>query len=224
MGIVDQMSAVLCQLGAEVGAVEAGEPERSGGNGGVGAADHLEFEVGDDAGERNGRMGEEGAVAEAADLFRAEEGEDDGAARATAGGEDVGEGEDGGGSGGVVVGAVVDGVAVDGGADAEMVEVRGEQDDLVGRRGAAKDGDGVPGLVAGRVFELREALLKALAGSGLGSGVFWRKVPLSPPGSSPRDWNCEAAKRAAMCSSRVAEPRPWSSSSARKAMSARTSR
>ena len=56
-------------------------------------------------------MGEEGAVAVAAELLRAEEGEDDGAARTRAGGEDVGEGEDGGGSGGVVVGAVVVGVA-----------------------------------------------------------------------------------------------------------------
>ncbi len=78
-----------------------------------------------------------------------------------AGGEKAGEGEDGGGSGGIVVGAVVDGVAVDCGADAEMVEMGGEQDDLVGQRGAAEDGDGVPGLLAWSVFELREVLLEA---------------------------------------------------------------
>lgn len=62
------------------------------------------------------------------------------------------------------------------------------------------------------------------AGSGSGSGLFWTKVPLSPPGWRPRAWNWEAAKEAAMCSSRVAEPRPWRSSAARKSMSAWTSR
>ncbi len=109
--VVDQVGAVFGELGAEVGAVEAGEPERSGGDGRVGTADHLELEVGDDAGEWDRRMREKGAVAEAAKLLRAEEGEDDGAARARAGGEDVGQRKDGGGAGGVVVGAVVVGVA-----------------------------------------------------------------------------------------------------------------
>ena len=133
MGIGDEVGAVAGEFGAEVGALEAGEPEGAGGDGGIGAADHLELEIGDDAGERDGRMREEGAVAEAPDLLRAEEGEDDGAARAWAGGEDVGEGEDGGGAGGVVVGAVVDGVSgCVCGADAEVVEMGGEQDDLRG--------------------------------------------------------------------------------------------
>ena len=134
VGVGDEVGAVSGEFGAERGAVEAGEPESVGGNGGVGAADHLEFEVGDDGGERDGRMREEGGVAEAANLLRAEEGEDDGAARARTGGEGVGEREHGGSAGGVVVGAVVDGVAGGvGGADAEVVEVRGEQDDLVWR-------------------------------------------------------------------------------------------
>jgi hypothetical protein len=53
-------------------------------------------------------------------------------AGAGAGGEEVGEGEDCGGAGGVVVGTVEDAVAIDGlGGDAEVVEVRGEEDDLV---------------------------------------------------------------------------------------------
>ena len=77
-------------------------------------------------------MGEEGSVAVAAELLGAEEGEDDGASWPRAGGEDVGEGENGGCAGGVVVGAVVVGVACCvGWADAEVVKVRGEEDHLV---------------------------------------------------------------------------------------------
>jgi hypothetical protein len=162
MGIGDEVRAVFCELGAEVGAVEAGEPESAGGDGGVGAADHLELEVGDDGVEGDGGMGEEGAVAEAAHLLGAEEGEDDGAPGARAAGEDVREGEDGGGAGGVVVGSVVDGVAgCVGGADAEVVQVGGEEDDFVGCAGSAQDADGVPGLFAGCVFEAGDSLLGA---------------------------------------------------------------
>ena len=155
-----QVGAVLRQFGAEVGAVEAGEPERVGGDGGIGPADHFEFEVGDDGGQRHGRVGEEAGVAEAAKLFRAEEREDDGAARARARGERVGQGEHGGGAGGVVVGAVVDAIAGGvGWADAEVIEVRGQQDDLAGGIAAAEDGDGVPGLGAGGVFKTGKMLL-----------------------------------------------------------------
>ncbi len=83
--VVDQMGAMFGEFRAEVGAFEAGEPERSGGDRWVGPADHLELEVGDDAGERDRRVREEGAVAKATNLFRAEECEDDGATRARAG-------------------------------------------------------------------------------------------------------------------------------------------
>jgi len=105
-------------------------------------------------------MGEEGTVAVASEFLRTEEGKDDGAARPGASGEDVSEGEDRGGAGCVVVGSVVVGVASGvGGADAEVVEVCGEEDDLVGRCGAAEDGDGVPGLFTRNVLEPRDALL-----------------------------------------------------------------
>jgi hypothetical protein len=67
--------------------------------------------------------------------------------------------EHGGGAGGVVVGAVVDGVAGGvGGADAEVVQVCGEQDDPGGGIGAAQDGDGVLGCGARDVLKLGEAL------------------------------------------------------------------
>lgn len=182
VGVVDEWGAVAGKGGAEVGTIEAGEPEESGWDSGVGAADHFELEVGDDGGEGHGRVREEGVIAEAAELFGAEEGEDDGAARTRAGGEEVGEGEDGGGAGGVIVGAVVDeigcGVIGIGAGDAEMVEVGGEEDDFFFGRGfgfghggvgsgAAEDGDGVPGLLAGCVFEGLESLLDA---SGQGRG------------------------------------------------------
>ena len=108
VGIVDEAGAVFGEFGAEVGAVEAGEPESAFGDEWVWAADHLEFEVGDDAGKRDRWVLEEGRVAEAAQFFGSEEGEDDGAFGSGAVGDGVHEGEDGGGAGGVVVSAVVD--------------------------------------------------------------------------------------------------------------------
>lgn len=155
VGVVDEVGAVFGEFGAEVGALVAGEPEGAFGDGGIWTADHFKFEIGDDSVERNGRVSEEGARAEAAELFGAEEGEDDGPAGTGTGGEDVGEGENGGGAGGIVVGAVVDEVGVGGGCSgyAEVIEVRGEEDDVVGIGGAAEDGDGVPCLFAWSVLE-----------------------------------------------------------------------
>lgn len=160
--VVDEMSAMLRQFGAKIGAVEACEPESSSRNRGVRPPDHFKLEIGDDAGEGNGRVREEGGIPEAAYLFRAEESEDNRAFRAAASSEKAGEGENCGSPGGVVVGPVVDAVAVDGRTDAEVVEVGGEEDDFVGQCSAAEDGDGVPGLLAWRVLEFREALLEAL--------------------------------------------------------------
>ncbi len=136
--VFDEVGTVVREFWAEIGALEAGKPEGAVGNGGVVATDHFELKVGDNAGERDGRVLKEGAGAEASEFLRAEEGEDDSATGAWAGGQEMGEGEDRGGSGGVVVGAVVDDVAifsrgaVDGGrGDAEVVEMGGEEDDLV---------------------------------------------------------------------------------------------
>src|SRR5258708_35942188 len=84
--IVDEMRAVFHQLGAEVGAFEACEPEGAGRDGRVGAADHLKFKVGDDVFKGRRGMRKKGAVAEASELLRAEERKDDGAARTGAGG------------------------------------------------------------------------------------------------------------------------------------------
>lgn len=67
--IVDQVCTMFGEFRAEVGALVAGEPEGSGRDGGIGAADHLKFQVGDDAGEWCRRMREEGACAESANLF-----------------------------------------------------------------------------------------------------------------------------------------------------------
>ncbi len=92
------MCAVFCEFGAEIGALKPVSQRVPAGTAGVGPADHLEFEIGDDAGEGDRRMREEGAVAEAAQLFGAEEGEDDGAVRAGASGKDMREGEYGGGA------------------------------------------------------------------------------------------------------------------------------
>lgn len=72
------------------------------------------------------------------------------------------ESEDSGGTGGIVVRAVIDDVGAGNRALAKMIEVCGEKDDLVGPRTAAKDPDGVPGLLARRILKFRQALLKSL--------------------------------------------------------------
>lgn len=69
VGVGDKVGAVTGELGTEVGALVAGKPEGAGGDGGIGAADHFELEVGDDAGEGDGRVVEKGSVAVATDLF-----------------------------------------------------------------------------------------------------------------------------------------------------------
>ncbi len=158
--IGDERGAVAREFRPEVGPVEAGEPEGVGRNGGIGTADHLEFEVGNDGRQRDRRVCEEGSIAEAAKFLRTEEREDDGPARTLAASERVRKGQDGGGAGGVVVGAVVDSVAGGvGWADAEMVEMCGEEHDLIGEIRAAEDADGVPRIEAWRIFKSGDALL-----------------------------------------------------------------
>lgn len=168
-GILDQGSAVAGEGWAEVGPAIASEPEVSGRDGGIGPADHFKLEVGDDRGEIDGWMGEEGTIAEAANLLGAEEREDHGAAKTWAGGEEAGEGEHGGGSGGVVIGAVIDEVGIGFGrvrsGYAEVIEVGGEQDDFSGGR-SREDSDGVPGVGAGHVFKVLETLLQAIRKRG----------------------------------------------------------
>src|ERR1039458_9216412 len=68
-----QVGAVLRQFRAEVGAFVAGEPQRVAGDGGIGPADHFEFEACHNGSQRHGRVGEEAGVAQAAKLFRAEQ-------------------------------------------------------------------------------------------------------------------------------------------------------
>ncbi len=52
MRVGDERGAVAGESWAEVGALPSGEPELIGTDGGVGLADHLELEIGDDGGER----------------------------------------------------------------------------------------------------------------------------------------------------------------------------
>ncbi len=78
-------------------------------------------------------------------------------------GEDAGQGENGSCAGGIIVGAVVVGVARRvGRANAEVVEVRGQQNDLIRQRTAAQNADRVPCLFAGHILKLRETLLDPL--------------------------------------------------------------
>jgi len=91
VGVCGDGCAVLGECGAEVGAFVAGEPEGARGEGGIGASHHFEFEVGDDFVEGKGCVVEEVLVAEAAELFRAEEDKEDGAFGARAVGERTGQ-------------------------------------------------------------------------------------------------------------------------------------
>src|SRR5947208_8272340 len=143
------MRIVLRQFGAEVRTFEACKPESAGRNSRVGTTDHLEFKIGDDAVERHWRMRKKGAVAEAPEFLRTKQSEDDRAARARPCGKDVRQGENGGSTGGVIIGAVVVAVAgCVGGAYAEVVQMRGQQNNLLRCDASAKDADCVPGLLA----------------------------------------------------------------------------
>ena len=127
MRVADEVRAVFGERGAEVRALVSGEPEIACRDGRIRTADHFKFKIGDDVVERDRRVLDEVAVAEASDFFRTEEREDDGALWALALAERAGEFYDRGGAGGVIVGSVINRVAVDAGADAEVVEVRREQ-------------------------------------------------------------------------------------------------
>lgn len=153
------MCSMPRQFRPQVGAVEASEPQGPGGYGRIRTADHLKFEIGNDVCKWKRRVLEKTSIAEATKFLRAEEHEDDGAASSAAGGKNVCQREDGSSSGCVIIGAVVDAVAVDGWANAKMVEMRREQDDLAGQVRAWKDRDRIPGFPSRRVFEFREVLL-----------------------------------------------------------------
>src|ERR1700744_4781895 len=55
MRVFNQVGAMLGQFWPEIGTLEPSKPKRSGGNSRIGAPDHLELQVSDDAGERHGR-------------------------------------------------------------------------------------------------------------------------------------------------------------------------
>jgi len=190
VGVGGEGCAVLGQSCAEVGALVASEPEGAVGQERVGSANHLELEVGGDFVERQWGVVEEVSVAEAAEFLRPEEDEEDGAAGSGAVGEGAGELEDGGGAGGIVIGAVEDAVAVDGVADAEVVEMGGEEDDFFGggRRGgvlgAAEEGDGIPGVGADILVEALfvQVAVHAVAELGNGGALYVAAVFLGDAG------------------------------------------
>jgi len=93
--------------------------------------EHVHVEVGYDVRFIDGGFGGEVSRAELAHLFRGERDKEDGAFGARACGEKLRGFNDGGYSGGVVHCAVVDGVSVDRLADAEVIKVRADDDELV---------------------------------------------------------------------------------------------
>ena len=112
MRVGDERGSVFGESWAEVAALPSGEPELIGTDGRVGLADHLKLEIGDDGGQRQGRVREEILIALAAGFLTAEADEENAAAglrgeRA----ERAGQFEDGGGAAGIVIGSVVDDLA-----------------------------------------------------------------------------------------------------------------
>src|SRR5262249_60838763 len=81
MRIGYQFGAMLGQFWTKVASLVAGEPELVVLNGGIGAANHLELEIGDDVCQGRGRVIQEVLVSLAARLFAAKEGEDHGSFR-----------------------------------------------------------------------------------------------------------------------------------------------
>ena len=148
VGIGDERGPVFGESWAEIAALPSGEPELRGADGGIGMADHLEFEIGDDGGQGNRRVLEKILVSLAAGFLAAEADEEDGAAGVRGErGERAGEFEDSGGAAGIVIGPVVDNFAVGSRAHAEVIEMPAEQDGLAGERGvgAAEQSKGIVG-------------------------------------------------------------------------------
>src|SRR5215472_14059225 len=145
MRIGDQAGAVQRERWAQVCAIEAGEPELAGLDRGIGTPDHFEFQVGDNAFQRDWRMLQEVLVALPARFFAAKENKKDSAPGTRTCRQSLRQLQYGDAAGGIVVGAVVDAVAVYRFTNAEVVHVGGEEDDLVLQFGiaTAKDPDHV---------------------------------------------------------------------------------
>ncbi len=80
MRVGDERSSVFGESWTEVAALPSGEPELIATDGRVGLADHLKLQIGDDGGQRQGRMREEVLIALAAGFLAAEADEENGAA------------------------------------------------------------------------------------------------------------------------------------------------
>src|SRR5579864_1445334 len=131
MRICHQLGAMLSQFRAEIAAVEAGEPEFVRFYSGISAADHLKFQVGDDVLEWHGRMLKEILITLSAGFFASKKDKEHSPFRRFFMGQNSRQLENSDAPGSVIVRAVVDVVTIDGLADANMVHVGGEKNDLI---------------------------------------------------------------------------------------------
>jgi len=116
---------------AEIGAFPAAEPKRVSGIFGIGTSDHFEFEICGNLVEGKGWMQFKPAGTEAALLSAAEESKHDGAFGPGNGSERARQFEYGDRSRSVVIGAVINGISIHGRADAEVIQMRAQQDSVV---------------------------------------------------------------------------------------------
>src|SRR5258708_4558643 len=131
MRICHQPGAMFRQFRAEIAAIETSEPEFIGFNSRVWAANHFKFQVGDNVFERHLRMFKEIPVALASGLLAAEEHKENSAFWRLFVRQGPRQLQHGDTSGSVIVGAVVNVISVDRLADAKVVHMCREKNDLV---------------------------------------------------------------------------------------------
>src|SRR5579864_1084668 len=131
MRICHQLGAMLSQFRAEIAAVEAGEPEFVRFYSGISAADHLKFQVGDDVLEWHGRMLKEILITLSAGFFASKKDKEHSAFRRFFMGQNSRQLENSDAPGSVIVRAIVDVVTIDGLADADVVHVGRQKNDLI---------------------------------------------------------------------------------------------
>src|SRR6185437_6566929 len=112
VGVADNLGALGGHMRAQIAPLPAGQPNRVRRHSGIGPADHLELEIGEEMVERDGRMRGEIAGAESAILLAAEKGDVHRPFGLRAEREHARHFEHGGAAGGVVIGAVEDVIAV----------------------------------------------------------------------------------------------------------------
>lgn len=148
MRIGDQLRAMSGQFGAQIAALIAGKPKLVRFHCRIRPANHFKLKVGNNAFQRHRRMFQKVLIALASRFLTAKENKDHGAFRRFAIGQRTRQLQNGGTTGSVIVGAFIDFTTIARFADAQVVHVSAQQDDLVFqlRIAARQNSNDVPGV------------------------------------------------------------------------------